>query len=381
MVALTPKQEVVASIVAYSLCSGTLVLLNKLTLHYLPFPSLVVAFQLLGCIVMIYGAKFAGYVQVDPLKWVYMKPYLLYTVFFSTGVYCNMRSLNIANVETVIVFRALTPVIVAFLDALFLGREWPSTRSWVGLITLVVGAYGYACSDEKFQTQGYSAYFWPSLYTIIIALEMVCYWIASFPLFLLLFFLILCGSLFYLLLACALQAYGKQIVKSVPLETTSGPVIYTNLLGFLPMLFLASVGKEYEKLSIFWWSHEEYRIPPASIPLLVLGCLVGTGIGYSGWWCRRVVSATTFTLIGVMNKCLTILLNVLIWDQHATPGGILSLFVCIAGGMVYEQSPMRGETKPMTPRKDDEETMVDVEGNSEHVALIEKVATQGKRRG
>lgn len=59
----------------------------------------------------------------------------------------------------------------------------------------------------------------------------------------------------------------------------------------------------------------------------------------------------------------------------------MSLFVCIAGGMVYEQSPMRGETKPMTPRKDDEEPMVDVEGNSEHVALIEKVATQGKRRG
>jgi GDP-mannose transporter len=142
-------------------------------LFYLPFPSLVVAFQLLACILMIYGAQFAGYIQVDPLKWQYIKPYLLYTLFFSTGVYCNMRSLNIANVETVIVFRALTPVIVSFLDALFLGREWPSRRSWVGLLTLVAGAYGYACSDEKFQTQGYSAYFWPSLYTIIIALEMV----------------------------------------------------------------------------------------------------------------------------------------------------------------------------------------------------------------
>lgn len=122
---------------------------------------------------MIYSANYAGYVKVDPLKWEYVKPYLLYTFFFSTGVYCNMRSLNIANVETVIVFRALTPVIVAFLDALFLGREWPSTRSWIGLVTLVIGAYGYASYDEKFQTQGYSAYSWPSLYTIVIALEMV----------------------------------------------------------------------------------------------------------------------------------------------------------------------------------------------------------------
>ena len=173
MVKLTPRQEVILSILSYSFCSGTLVLLNKLTLHYLPFPSLVVAVQLVACIFMIYSANYLGFVQVDPIKWEFVKPYLIYTFFFSTGVYCNMRSLNISNVETVIVFRALSPVIVAFLDALFLGREWPSKRSWTGLITIVLGAYGYASYDDKFQTQGYSAYYWPSLYTIVIALEMV----------------------------------------------------------------------------------------------------------------------------------------------------------------------------------------------------------------
>ena len=50
-----------------------------------------------------------------------------------------------------------------------------------------------------------------------------------------------------------------------------------------------------------------------------------------------------------MNKCLTILLNVLVWDQHATPGGILSLFVCIAGGIIYQQAPMRGERAGLPP--------------------------------
>lgn len=171
--ALSPQQMVIASVLAYSFCSGSMVLLNKFTLHFLPFPSLVVSVQLLACIFIIFGAKFAGIVQVDDIKWEYVKPYLLYIFFFSTGVYCNMRSLNVSNVETIIVFRALSPIIVAFLDALFLGREWPSMRSWGGLITLVIGAYGYASFDEKFQTQGLGAYSWPSLYTIIIALEMV----------------------------------------------------------------------------------------------------------------------------------------------------------------------------------------------------------------
>ena len=94
------------------------------------------------------------------------------------------------------------------------------------------------------------------------------------------------------------QAYGKKIVKGVPLKTFSGPVIYTNLLGFIPMLLLANVGHEYSKFWDFYWANDQYRLPPVSIFLLVLGSLVGTGIGYSGWWCRDCVSATSFTLIG-----------------------------------------------------------------------------------
>ncbi len=64
------------------------------------------------------------------------------------------------------------------------------------------------------------------------------------------------------------------------------------------MMLLATVGNEYQKLREFWWANADYHIPPISIPYLIMGCLVGTGIGYSGWWCRSVVSATSFTLIG-----------------------------------------------------------------------------------
>jgi hypothetical protein len=41
------------------------------------------------------------------------------------------------------------------------------------------------------------------------------------------------------------------------------------------------------------------------------GCLqTGTLIGYTSWSCRSLMSATSFTLVGVINKFLTILLNV-----------------------------------------------------------------------
>ncbi|KAL7471977.1 hypothetical protein ACHAXS_012294 [Conticribra weissflogii] len=222
-----------------------------------------------------------------------------------------MKSLSMSNVETVIVFRALAPLLVSVLDATFLGREWPSPRSWGALTIIAIGAYGYAMTDEQFQTQGYLAYFWPTLYLLVISFEM---------------------------------AYGKKIISGVDLKTRTGPVLYTNMLGWPPMLGFAYMGGEYGRLYhdvIDRARSGETLFPAAGILLLFLGCVVGTGIGYSGWWCRDKVSAASYTLIGVMNKCLTVLVNLLIWDQHAAMEGIASLSLCLIGGAIYRQAPMR----------------------------------------
>jgi drug/metabolite transporter (DMT)-like permease len=284
---MSPRTEIILAVIAYSFCSGTLVLINKLILHFLPFPSLVITFQLWAALLFIFTAQFLNIITVDPIRWKFVLPYLAYTVAFSLGVYCNMRSLETSNVETVIVFRALAPCIVALLDAIFLGREFPSTRSWAALGTIFLGALGYASFDPKFKTQGMNAYLWPTAYLAAISFEM---------------------------------AYGKIIIRSVDLKTKSGPVLYTNLLGWPPMLVFAKLGGEYDRFWTEVWLKEGSKFPPASIALLLFGCVIGTGIGYSSWWCRDKVSATSFTLIGVMNKCVTVLLNLFIWDQHAPVG-------------------------------------------------------------
>lgn len=168
-------------------------------------------------------------------------------------------------------------------------------------------------TDSQFEEQGMSAYYWPTLYCLVISFEM---------------------------------AYGKKIIRSVDLKTQSGPVLYTNMLGFPPMLLFAYIGgNEYQKFwSSFWLPPNNGVLPPGSVILLVLGCIVGIAIGYSSWWCRDKVSATSFTLIGVMNKCLTVLMNLLIWDNHASALGIASLFLCLVGGTIYRQAPMRNAT-------------------------------------
>merc|ERR1712060_64006 len=115
---------------------------------------------------------------------------------------------------------------------------------------------------------GFAAYFWPTIYLITISFEMV---------------------------------YGKKITRTVDLKTQSGPVFYTNLLSFPPSILFAYAGGEFEQIRFDLTTRGNAGLPNGSIPLLLVGCIIGTGIGYSSWYCREKVSATTYTLIGVMN--------------------------------------------------------------------------------
>ncbi|CAN0326281.1 unnamed protein product, partial [Phaeothamnion confervicola] len=130
------------------------------------------------------------------------------------------------------------------------------------------------------------------------------------------------------------QTYGKAILSSVRMQSVGGSVMYTNVLSALPMLAITvGSGEAATAVGLNWGTK--------TLALLLLSCIVGTCISYAGWWCRGLVSATSYTVIGVANKMLTIMLNVLVWDKHASPAGLAYLLVCLCGGALYKQAPMR----------------------------------------
>jgi len=73
-------------------------------------------------------------------------------------------------------------------------------------------------------------------------------------------------------------------------------------------------------------------------PTAVFMGVAGLSISFFGFSCRKAFSATTFTVIGVVNKFLTVLINLTIWDRHASTPGVISLLVCITGAVFYQQS-------------------------------------------
>lgn len=81
-----------------------------------------------------------------------------------------------------------------------------------------------------------------------------------------------------------------------------------------------------------------------------------------------MVSATTYTLVGVVNKFLTVLLNVIIWDKHSSPTGLIAVCICLLAGMFYQQAPMRSDEK--------HDSQHDEEKEAELTSLLRKEEAQ-----
>eukprot|EP00968_Pinguiococcus_pyrenoidosus_P008964 scaffold676_cov273-Pinguiococcus_pyrenoidosus.AAC.15 len=309
-------------------------------MFFIPVPGAVILIQLVvaALAVLLMSSLTDDKSQKIEFKWEAQRAYLIYVFFFVVSVYSNMMvrvlrmslctsclgsmqsveeepprslllllfllwALETSNVDTVIIFRSCAPLAVSICDFLFMGRELPSLRSAGVLFTLVGGAYFYSSQDERVKEEGYKAYFWCILYFCAICTEMTI---------------------------------GKQVTRMVKVSLSTS-VFYTNAFSALPMLIISlSTGEDFNKFKVE---------SSMAFVLLSLSCVIGTAIGYTAWHARGLVSATTFTLVGVCNKFLTIFINLLIWDKHANARGTAALFLCLIASSLYQQAPLR-ETKP-----------------------------------
>lgn len=282
---------------------------------YFPIPSVISFIQIVVSAVAVLVYKMLGGV-VDDLEWPKVKAYSLYIVAFVAAIYANMQALAHSNVETVIVFRACSPIAVTIIEYVFMDRALPSLRSTISLLTVAVGAIMYCTADSEFALNGIGAYYWVILYFFLITFEMT---------------------------------YGKKLTSSVKMDSIWGPVLYCNLLAALPMFLIGYANGDYDNVG-----EKLAEMPANGAFLLLFSCVAGTLIGYTGWLCRSMVSATTYTLVGVVNKFLTVLLNTLVWDKHSSTFGIFSVCVCLLAGTLYQQAPKRDEVRKAQPPNDAE---------------------------
>ena len=295
---------VAAAVALYSLCSGSLLLVNKVVMSLIPSAPLVTAVQCAFCVAAIGGAAACGAPRLLgawPPEPAVLRAYGIYASLFVMGIYTNMRALEATNVDTVIVFRSAVPLLVAAGDWAWMGREAPGPRALASLVAVLAGAAAFVSVDAAFDAEGWLAYGWSLAYVVCIGLEMLL---------------------------------GKHITSQHE-ASLAASVLLTNSFALLPFLAIGGATGELAR------GLDAAHFTPLACAVLLASCALSAGIGFSSWWARSLVSATSFTVIGTVNKVITVLLNIMMWNKHASPLGTAFLFVCIAGGAAYTQAPMR----------------------------------------
>lgn len=130
------------------------------------------------------------------------------------------------------------------------------------------------------------------------------------------------------------MVFVKFVVETVPMSTWTR-VYYNNALS-IPLVVISSGMLGFGQFLTVEWGVEHGLI-------VGLSCVVGVAISYAGFNLRKLVSATTFTVIGVMCKLITVLLNDFLWSQHSNLMGHVGLGLCIAAGWAFEKSKVQSK--------------------------------------
>ncbi|KAK3028058.1 hypothetical protein RJ639_039349 [Escallonia herrerae] len=298
-----PKQHYATSslVVGYALCSSLLAVINKFAITKFNYPGLLTALQYLTSALGVWVLGKLGFLHHDPFTLDIAKKFLPAAVVFYLAIFTNTNLLRHANVDTFIVFRSLTPLLVAIADTAFRKQPCPSKLTFVSLLIILGGAVGYVATDSGFTL---TAYTWAFAYLVTITTEMV---------------------------------YIKHMVTNLGLNTW-GFVLYNNLLSLMMAPVFWIITGEYSDVFTAVASNSGNFFDLVAFLAVSLSCVFGLLISFFGFAARKAISATAFTVTGVVNKFLTVAINVLIWDKHAGPIGLLCLLLTLAGGVLYQQS-------------------------------------------
>lgn len=282
-------------VLVYSVCSLSLLLTNKLALTTFPAPNALTCLQLLtSSLVLSLLVVYSGHKKTDHTT---LALFGIEASCFSLGLLANMKALLYTSVGAVIAARSCLPLLVLSLEVVT--RRAASVVRWRSMLCLAgVAAFacGFAFVDPGLMLSGSTGIFWLLMYDTILAFQVL---------------------------------YGKWLIGRVPMSHLQR-ALYTNSFGLPLSLCMFHSSKEYGIDSFVLALRE-------STLMISITCFLGFGISYSSWRLRAMVEASTFSLIGVVNKMLTVIISSCTLDAQSSSIGIMFLLGCIACAFFYER--------------------------------------------
>ncbi|KAK2423194.1 GDP-mannose transporter GONST3 [Trifolium repens] len=328
----------------YCLSASLLSIINKWAVMKFPYPGTLTALQYFTSAAGVLLCGWLKIVEHDKLDLITMWRFLPAAIIFYLSLFTNSELLLHANVDTFIVFRSAVPIFVAVGESVFLHRPWPSLKTWASLGTIFAGSVLYVATDYQFT---FAAYMWAVAYLVSMTIDFV---------------------------------YIKHVVTTIELNTW-GLVLYNNIEALL--LFPVELLKmgELKKIKHEITDESDWYSFPVVLPV-ALSCLFGLAISFFGFSCRRAISATGFTVLGIVNKLLTVMINLVIWDKHSTWVGTVGLLICMLGGVMYQQSTSKPkDAKQVNVEEKEEEQLKLLEMQASSETDVSDIEVNKSREG
>ena len=291
------------SLLMYSVFSVSMVLSNK-AIGYTVDPSLrskmpqisVVLYQNVLAVVLVEVAKYLKFIDYPDFQLSVAYAWLPMNALFVSMLCSGFLALFYVNVPMVQTFKNLTNIITVFGDWYFFG-ETVTPLSIISIFIMTIGAVFAGVNDLQFSIVGY---FW---------MTMNCLSTAAYTLY---------------------MRYASRNIK-IP---RMGMIFYNNTLSvifLLPMIFLCG---EIPSLM------DPNIMSIKFISMNTLAGMLGAGLNFASLWCVSATSATTYAIVGTLNKIPVTILGFTLFDTAVTQEGLIFIGMASVGGILYGWSKL-----------------------------------------
>jgi hypothetical protein len=314
--------ETAIAVGSWMVCSIGMMLFNKFAIKAFPVECTLVALQmgvtvvamLLFCFRSIKIGSF-----YDVLRWTMVVP------FFTGMLLSSILALKFAPMSLVVVFRTLSPMASLLIERFYpdpLRISFPMLGS---IATMAAGAALYTSAMKRSALGGIG-------------------WV-----FLNIFF-----------------AVGDRLLQRLMLAKDQSPVdisktgitLLNNLEGMLPLVVVMGIKNEFSEIP-----EAVAQLSAAGVTWVILSCLVGVAISYTGIWAQSLISATSFLVLVNANKFVIIFVEAFcLKTKTLMPIQVVGAIVTILGGVLYGKArealeaegnkSAKAETEPLVAKKD-----------------------------
>eukprot|EP00938_MAST-03A_sp_MAST-3A-sp1_P001581 g1581.t1 len=305
------RTEIVFWLGMLFLASVTMTVGNKYVMKEYPFANILTLLQNGCCVMMLLGGNRAGFIDFKEFKARQWKIFSVNAIFLTMQIVTSLQALPLVAIATVVAFRNMCTVVIAFVDYTFFGNKFTNSQI-AGLCVTTIGMIIYAGQDINFNFWGYMWLLGNSFATV--------------------------SNTFWN------KVYITKFTRELKIQTSFG-VSLIQQVETLPLVIVmafargefsaAANSSEYYGDDASSESVDIFSLPFFVQFVLLITCVGGFLIGITYPKCFSLLSGTSVVVASTANKAASILIGMYVFGTILLPIQVFGLLICIGGSLYY----------------------------------------------